>query len=151
MLSRCGIIVRPVSFHLRKIFKMNYLLRRTLRQIKLWYRLRSWLQTEISYLLSLRTICMIKKYFLVLLVTVLFLFSSTIEIHMSAKLRLQQRTSGVLQDKQIAYLIKRDSLLGPLLSKWNYKRLTRFKILSLHGQQKLTISHRFIDYSSLFS
>lgn len=133
MLSRCGIIVRPVSFHLRKIFKMNYLLRRTLRQIKLWYRLRSWLQTEISYLLSLRTICMITKYFLVLLVTVLFLFSSTIEIHMSAKLRLQQRTSGVLQDKQIAYLIKRDSLLGPLLSKWNYKRLTRFKILSLHG------------------
>ena len=133
MLSRCGIIVRPVSFHLRKIFKMNYLLRRTLRQIKLWYRLRSWLQTEISYLLSLRTICMIKKYFLVLLGTVLFLFSSTIEIHMSAKLRLQHRTSGVLQDKQIAYLIKRDLLLGPLLSKWNYKRLTRFKILSLHG------------------
>ena len=133
MLSRCGIIVRPVSFRLRKIFKMNYLLRRTLRQIKLWYRLWSWLQTEISYLLSLRTICMIRKYFLVLLVTVLSLFSSTIEIHMSAKLRLQQRTSGVLQDKQIACLIKRDSLLGPLLSKWNYKRLSRFKILILHG------------------
>lgn len=133
MLSRCGIIVRPVSFHFRKIFKMNYLLRRTLRQIKLWYGLRPWLQTEISYLLSLRTICMIRKYFLVLLVTVLSLFSSTIEIHMSAKLRLQQRTSGVLRDKQIACLIKRDSLLGPLLSKWNYKRLTRFKILILHG------------------
>ena len=52
---------------------------------------------------------------------------------MSAKLRLQQRTSGVLQDKQIAYLIKLDSLLDPLLSKWNYKRLTRFKILILQG------------------
>lgn len=67
------------------------------------------------------------------MVTVLFLFSSTIEIHMSAKLRLQQRTSAVLQDKQIACLIKRDSLLGPLLSKRNYKRLTRFKILILQG------------------